>query len=103
MFEDKFVPKTCYYCGEFCDELSGNPSKWPIPLCHADAPGVPKYHHIGCVQEHLSESAGVYKEALDDIHMTWCEWSGGHLTNDEYIKYINEALEKYILYSLTSK
>lgn len=96
-------PKTCYYCGHMTDELSGNPSKWPIPLCHADDPGVPKYHHIGCVQERLSESAEVYKAILDDMHHTWCEWSGGYLTNEVYISYINEALEKYILYSLRSK
>lgn len=43
----------CYYCQKPCDSMSGNPSEWPIPLCHADEPGVVKWHHIGCVSERL--------------------------------------------------
>jgi hypothetical protein len=43
----------CYYCGEKCDVLAGNPGKWPIPLCHADDPGVVKWHHEGCVNARL--------------------------------------------------
>lgn len=46
----------CYYCGKPCDSLAGNPSKWPIPLCHTDAPGVVKWHHTGCVTERLIEN-----------------------------------------------
>jgi hypothetical protein len=41
----------CYYCGKPCNCLIGNPNAWPIPLCHADEPGVVKWHHTGCVAE----------------------------------------------------
>lgn len=44
----------CYYCGEPCDKLAGDPGKWPIPLCHSDEPGIVKWHHGGCVSERLS-------------------------------------------------
>jgi len=43
----------CYYCDKECNALAGNPSLWPIPLCHPDDPGKVKYHHIGCVSERL--------------------------------------------------
>lgn len=43
----------CYYCGEPCDSLTGNPSMWPIPLCHSDEPGRVKRHHSGCVSRRL--------------------------------------------------
>ncbi len=46
----------CYYCGEQCDHLAGNPSKWPIVLCHRDEPGKPKWHHTGCVTARLVEN-----------------------------------------------
>lgn len=46
----------CYYCGEPCDSYAGNPAKWPIPLCHADDPGVVKWHHTGCVSARLIEN-----------------------------------------------
>jgi len=45
--------KPCYYCGEPCNSLAGNPGKWPVALCHADEPGVVKWHHGGCVSERL--------------------------------------------------
>ena len=48
--------RQCYYCNEPCDSFSGNPSRWPIPLCHADDPGRVKWHHIGCVSERLIEN-----------------------------------------------
>ena len=47
----------CYFCGEQCNSLAGNPSLWPIPLCHSDEPGVVKAHHIGCVSERLHAPA----------------------------------------------
>jgi len=43
----------CYYCGEPCNSLAASPSKWPIPLSHADEPGKVKWHHTGCVSERL--------------------------------------------------
>jgi hypothetical protein len=52
----------CYYCGELTDNLSGNSSKWGIPLFHKDEPGKVKAHHIGCVMERLEphpENKGV--------------------------------------------
>lgn len=45
----------CYYCEKACNSLAGNPSKWPIPLCHADDPGKVKWHHIGCVSSRLAQ------------------------------------------------
>ncbi len=48
--------KPCYYCGEPCNGLAGNPSRWPIPLCHRDEPGWVKWHHIGCVTSRLIEN-----------------------------------------------
>lgn len=45
----------CYFCGERCNALSGNPSEWPIPLCHEDEPGVAKAHHVGCVSGKLQQ------------------------------------------------
>jgi hypothetical protein len=47
--------KPCYYCNEPCNDLAGNPSRWSIPLCHADDPGRVKYHHVGCVSERLAQ------------------------------------------------
>lgn len=46
----------CYYCGEPCDGFAANPSRWPLPLPHADEPGVDKWHHTGCVLERLHAS-----------------------------------------------
>ncbi len=48
----------CYYCGEPCSSVAGNPGKWPIPLSHRDDPGRVKWHHIGCVSERLIENGG---------------------------------------------
>ena len=56
----------CYYCGEQCSSLSALPSRWPIPLCHADEPGKVKWHHIGCVSERLEQNE-VRGEALRQI------------------------------------
>jgi hypothetical protein len=52
----------CYYCKEPCDALAGNPGLWPIPLCHADEPGVVKWHHIGCVSDRLREYDRIVRE-----------------------------------------
>lgn len=54
----------CYYCGKPCNSLHGNPSLWPIPLCHPNEPGVVKWHHIGCVSERL-EQGDLLKQAID--------------------------------------
>ncbi|MCC6360644.1 MAG: hypothetical protein IT450_18040 [Phycisphaerales bacterium] len=45
----------CYYCGEMTEKHAGNPSRWPVYLCHADEPGVAKPHHAGCVSERLAQ------------------------------------------------
>ena len=52
----------CHYCGERINCLAANPNKWGIPLCHADAPGVVKWHHIGCVSERLEENEKLRRE-----------------------------------------
>lgn len=45
----------CYYCGEPCNSLLGNPGLWPLAFCHADDPGVVKFHHTHCVTRRLAE------------------------------------------------
>jgi hypothetical protein len=55
----------CFYCGAKCDSFAGNPSKWPIPLCHGDDPGVVKWHHIGCVSERLLRVENAERELAD--------------------------------------
>ena len=44
----------CYYCQDLCDIFAGNPSLWPIALCHSDDPGKVKWHHTGCVSRRLA-------------------------------------------------
>jgi hypothetical protein len=46
----------CYYCGEACNALHGNPGLWPLPFCHRDDPGVTKWHHTSCVTKRLIEN-----------------------------------------------
>jgi hypothetical protein len=48
--------KPCYYCGEPCNSLAGNPNLWPLAFCHRDEPGKVKWHHTGCVTERLIEN-----------------------------------------------
>lgn len=55
--------KPCYYCGEPCNALAGNPSLWPVWLPHSDAPGVAKEHHIGCVVQRIEDRDRVVAEA----------------------------------------
>jgi len=52
---DEGHDEPCYYCGEYCNSLAGNPSLWPVALCHTDEPGVVKWHHTGCVSERLED------------------------------------------------
>ena len=50
----------CYYCHMPCDAFMGDPGRWPIPLCHADDPGVVRWHHARCIAERLI-SPGIYE------------------------------------------
>lgn len=45
----------CYYCKTPTNELSANPSDWPLCFCHEDEPGIVKSHHVKCVTERLKE------------------------------------------------
>lgn len=58
----------CYYCGEPCDSVAGDPSRWPLGFPHADDPGVVKYQHVGCVVSRLDAPApqGVELETTPD-------------------------------------
>lgn len=47
----------CYYCGEPCNSLAGDPGKWPVALCHSDEPGVMKWHHSHCVSIRLAQAS----------------------------------------------
>jgi hypothetical protein len=62
--------KPCYYCGEPCNCLHGNPGLWAIPLCHADDPGRVKWHHIRCVTRRLIENGGHEAAARLRIELT---------------------------------
>jgi hypothetical protein len=60
----------CYYCNKPCNSFAGNPSLWPIPLCHGDDPGRVKWHHIGCVSQRLRQRDDLLaacKSALDAL------------------------------------
>lgn len=46
----------CYYCHDKCNSFAGNPSLWPVGLCHSDEPGRLKWHHTGCVSERLHKT-----------------------------------------------
>lgn len=72
--------KPCYYCQKPCNGLAGNPSEWPIALCHPDEPGKVKWHHTGCVSDRLHgrspeetkdkpEKARVHEESSN----CWCQ------------------------------
>ena len=43
----------CEFCGERCNGFAGNPSEWPIALCHPDGTGIVKWHHERCVSERI--------------------------------------------------
>ncbi len=45
----------CYYCGEPCNSLHGNPSLWPLIFAHKEEPGIAKAHHTKCVTERLDK------------------------------------------------
>ena len=53
----------CYYCGGKCNSLAGNPGRWPIALCHAEEPGVVKWHHTECVSRRLHERDALRERA----------------------------------------
>ena len=46
----------CYYCRRPCSRVAADPGEWPIPLCHADEPGVVKWHCTRCVSERLDRA-----------------------------------------------
>ncbi len=52
----------CYYCGEPCNGLAGDPGLWPLPFCHRDEPGVMKWHHTRCVTRLLPENAALLSQ-----------------------------------------
>src|SRR5579864_4275940 len=95
----------CYYCGEPCDDLVGNPSLWSVVLCHSDDPGVAKYHHVGCVSDRLEQLARLTAppgasalERADQILEGWLWEQGvgipeGLISFDEAKKRIARALE----------
>lgn len=58
--------KPCYYCGKPTQGHAGNANLWPVGLPHRSEPGVMKYHHIGCVTDHLIENVLVDGEAFQD-------------------------------------
>ena len=66
--------KPCYYCGQPCDGLAGNPNKWPIPLTHRDEPGVVKWHHIGCVSRRLFENIWTDDGSLETLYQDAMKW-----------------------------
>jgi hypothetical protein len=59
--------KLCYYCGEPCNDLAGNPGLWTVYLCHKDDRGVPKAHHIQCISERLDAYDKILQDRLQDL------------------------------------
>jgi hypothetical protein len=53
----------CYYCGAPCNNLAANPGLWAVGLCHANEPGVVKWHHGSCVSERLAVGAEIERKA----------------------------------------
>jgi hypothetical protein len=47
----------CYYCGEKISSFDARGG--PVPLCHADEPGVVKWHHMTCASAHCTAPAEV--------------------------------------------
>lgn len=43
----------CFFCGKRVDGFAGNPGLWPLIFTHPDGTGIPKFHHVGCVQKRL--------------------------------------------------
>lgn len=81
--------KPCYYCGNPTDMMAGNPSLWPIPLCHPDDPGRVKWHHIGCVSKRLHPVSveGPLKGPLPDGGL-----SAACVNTPEFYKELSEFL-----------
>jgi hypothetical protein len=55
--------RPCYYCGELCDNLSGDPGKWSVGYPEKEEPGKVKYHHMECLLKRLN----LLEEAKDLI------------------------------------
>lgn len=58
--------KTCVDCGEPCNRFAGAPSRWPVALPSSDNPGVPQWHHAGCIATRLQASRQETAKARDD-------------------------------------
>ena len=58
--------KPCFDCGQRTNDLSGDPGRWGIPLCHSEHPGVVQWHHAGCVSNRLAERDAL-KARLDAL------------------------------------
>ncbi len=43
----------CFFCGEPCDALAGNPGHWPVGFCHIGSSGVISWHHSSCLAKRL--------------------------------------------------
>nr|HPK72511.1 hypothetical protein [Vicinamibacterales bacterium] len=62
----------CYYCGELCSALAGDPGKWPIGLCHKNQPGRVWPHHVSCVSERLARLDAAEHAVLSaNNRITW--------------------------------
>jgi hypothetical protein len=61
----------CHYCMEACDALAGNPGRWPVGLCHKDAPGVVKWHHVECVASRLQRLQDIERELAALKKLAW--------------------------------
>lgn len=74
----------CYYCGMLCNSFIGNPSMWPIPLCHSDEPGKVKWHHTGCVSlrldklQKMEEMFAAMDKSYNDTTLEYIRTITGH-------------------------
>jgi hypothetical protein len=79
--------KSCHYCGAPCDNLAANPGLWAVGLCHADEPGVVKWHHIGCVSAKLADGQKADVEVQEIV--------GKYVADNERLTALVEHLQSW--------
>lgn len=47
--------EACFYCGEPCSNLAGDPGQWPLIFAQADETGIARAHHVECVVSRLPQ------------------------------------------------
>ncbi len=65
----------CFICGEPCNNLIGNPTKWATALVYPNTDGIVEWHHAGCVVEKLQQAeqreTALREECLTSVEPHW--------------------------------